>query len=129
MAAALLEPSSSPANMRRVFSAKVSRQRALFTGLAFFALLIGTWHLFRLHIDTQRTLPEATKKGPLGRYWSVSGDGNLEGLAKWEKPKEIEKIVALIFYGRPASVSILDCYLKVGECGRTLPSKSDIEAA
>lgn len=48
------------------------------------------------------------------RYWSVSENGKLEGQTTWAKPKEIDKIVAIIFYGRPATVSILDCYLKVG---------------
>jgi hypothetical protein len=43
----------------------------------------------------------------------VTDKGRLEGLATWNKPKGINKIVAIIFYGRPPTVSILDCYLKV----------------
>jgi hypothetical protein len=47
------------------------------------------------------------------KYWTVSGDGAFEGLSAWTKPKSLSKIVGLIFYGRPATVSVLDCYLKV----------------
>ncbi|KAF1812208.1 hypothetical protein P152DRAFT_397454 [Eremomyces bilateralis CBS 781.70] len=49
--------------------------------------------------------------GTLPRYWSVTGK-NFEGAAEgYRKPRGL-KIVGLVFYGRPASVSILDCYLK-----------------
>ncbi|KAF2090726.1 hypothetical protein K490DRAFT_34927 [Saccharata proteae CBS 121410] len=35
----------------------------------------------------------------------------MEGVLNWPKPKDF-RIVGLVFFGRPASVSILDCYLK-----------------
>lgn len=58
-------------------------------------------------------LGSSGETGTKGRYWSVSNKGGLEGLSTWKKPAGL-KIVAMIFYGRPATVSILDCYLKVG---------------
>jgi hypothetical protein len=50
--------------------------------------------------------------GTLPRFWSANGE-NMDDLAHWEKPKGIDKIMGLVFYGRRQSVSILDCYLKV----------------
>ncbi|CEI68818.1 unnamed protein product [Fusarium venenatum] len=47
----------------------------------------------------------------LPRFWSANGE-NMDDLTHWEKPKGIEKIMGLVFYGRRQSVSILDCYLK-----------------
>lgn len=49
---------------------------------------------------------------PLPRYWSVTGQGALEGVTDWVKPEGL-RIVGLVFFGRPESVGILDCYLKV----------------
>ncbi|KAK7610902.1 hypothetical protein IWX49DRAFT_625516 [Phyllosticta citricarpa] len=48
---------------------------------------------------------------PLPRYWSVTGQGALEGETDWIKPEGL-RIVGLVFFGRPESVGILDCYLK-----------------
>ncbi|OBS21170.1 hypothetical protein FPOA_07508 [Fusarium poae] len=53
-------------------------------------------------LETSATLP---------RFWSANGE-NMDDLAHWEKPKGVEKIMGLVFYGRRQSVSILDCYLK-----------------
>ncbi|RGP79640.1 hypothetical protein FLONG3_2194 [Fusarium longipes] len=47
----------------------------------------------------------------LPRFWSAD-EGNMDDLARWEKPKGIKQIMGLVFYGRRQSVSILDCYLK-----------------
>lgn len=52
------------------------------------------------------------KPTTLPRFWSTNGE-SMEDLAHWQKPKGIEKIMGLVFYGRRQSVSILDCYLKV----------------
>ncbi|RGP76124.1 hypothetical protein FSPOR_370 [Fusarium sporotrichioides] len=56
--------------------------------------------------------PENPKtSSTLPRFWSAKGE-NMDDLAYWEKPKGVEKIMGLVFYGRRQSVSILDCYLK-----------------
>lgn len=51
-------------------------------------------------------------KEALPRDWTFT-DRAPQGLdASWEKPKNLS-IVGLVFFGRPPSASILDCYLKV----------------
>lgn len=48
---------------------------------------------------------------PLPRYWSITDKSDLEGVTAWPKPKEF-RVVGLVFFGRPVSVSILNCYLQ-----------------
>ena len=50
--------------------------------------------------------------GTQQRYWT-SKDNVLSGVADWERPLEVKKIMGLVFYGRRVTVSVLDCYLKV----------------
>lgn len=50
--------------------------------------------------------------GTLDRFWSSNGE-SVQDLVHWSKPKGVDKILGLVFYGRRQSVSILDCYLKV----------------
>jgi hypothetical protein len=64
--------------------------------------------------DTIATAAQVTLTGKqaLPRDWTFS-DRAPEGLnSSWEKPKDL-RIVGLVFFGRPPSASILDCYLKV----------------
>ncbi|KAF5969526.1 hypothetical protein FBULB1_10205 [Fusarium bulbicola] len=49
--------------------------------------------------------------GTLDRFWSSNGE-SVQDLVHWSKPKGVDKIMGLVFYGRRQSVSILDCYLK-----------------
>lgn len=44
-------------------------------------------------------------------YSSNLAPKNANSTQKWTKPENL-KIIALIFYGRPETVSILDCYMK-----------------
>lgn len=37
----------------------------------------------------------------------------LPGVTTWERPGGVSKVMALVFFGRRQTVSILDCYLKV----------------
>jgi hypothetical protein len=92
-------------------------KQILLLGLTVFAVTLWCWHIFhgqKRHIIL-RTGGGSSRhqNGIKGRYWSVSEKGALEGLAAFKKPEVIDKIVAIIFYGRRATVSILDCYLKV----------------
>src|ERR1700760_3388521 len=87
-------------------------KQTLLLGIACATLMLWTWHLFGSEHPSKplwSSAPAAKKT----RYWSMSENGELEGLETWTRPSEIDKIVAIIFYGRPATVSILDCYLKV----------------
>jgi len=81
---------------------------AIVAALTFF---IGCWHIFGS--STHRTAPQwpAFSGSRLPQNWSISGTGSLEGVTDFVKPANLS-VVALIFYGRPATVSILDCYLK-----------------
>lgn len=45
-------------------------------------------------------------------FWTTD-DEHLRQLTYWERPKEIKKVMGMVFFGRRHSVSILDCYLKV----------------
>ncbi|KAM0501541.1 hypothetical protein ACHAP8_004529 [Fusarium lateritium] len=60
--------------------------------------------------DPKESKPPKTS-ATLPRFWSANGE-NMDDLAHWEKPKGVEKVMGLVFYGRRQSVSILDCYLK-----------------
>jgi hypothetical protein len=69
------------------------------------------------HFSLPKSLSKVSKyfrepKWGVAQYWSISGDSILEGVTDFVRPEGL-KIVALVFYGRPASVSILDCYLRV----------------
>ncbi|KAF2663329.1 hypothetical protein BT63DRAFT_124844 [Microthyrium microscopicum] len=95
-----------------------SRQ-TIFTVVVFFTLLIWSWQIFGS--STPRTRESSKPSAPIvdplppyvkPRYWSASHLGGLEGIKAFPKPDGLNKIVAIIFYGRPATVSILDCYLK-----------------
>jgi hypothetical protein len=95
----------------------LSRQPLLLS-LAAFAALLWFWH-FASPKGYSRLLPVyGPQKKPEDRrekpYWSMSSTtGALEGLQTFQKPDGLNKVSAMIFYGRPATVSILDCYLKV----------------
>lgn len=45
-------------------------------------------------------------------FWTTDDD-HLRQLTYWKRPKEIRKVMGMVFFGRRHSVSILDCYLKV----------------
>jgi hypothetical protein len=92
----------------------VSRSSVL-SAVAFFAALIWCWHVFGPSSYRIRKTPSLTSTTPghiKPRYWSASQLGGLEGISTWQRPAGLNKIVGLVFYGRPATVSILDCYLK-----------------
>jgi hypothetical protein len=72
--------------------------------------LLGCWHFFGG--QSGQGMAPLGAHAPLPKYWSVSGKGSLEGVTDFKKPENLS-IVALVFYGRPPTVSILDCYLKV----------------
>ncbi len=108
--------------MRRLRAAPARPQVVLFS-VSIFAALLLFWHLLT-DAGPRRLFGSAPsgKKAQFGserrpivksKYWTVSGNGAFEGLSLWTKPKSLNKIVGLIFYGRPATVSVLDCYLKV----------------
>lgn len=83
--------------------------------LAFFAFLLGSWQLHDTNWQRQKG-GKALYSSPgesLPRYWSATTrDGAIEGVTDFERPANLS-IVGLVFYGRPAVVSVLDCYLKV----------------
>lgn len=87
---------------------------------AFIVIGMVGWHFFDPSIirgpsttvaAVASSLTVAGKRA-LPRDWTLV-DKAPQGITGWQKPKGLRKIVGLIFYGRPASVSILDCYLKV----------------
>src|ERR1700710_1343156 len=84
------------------------------SAIAFFAVLLWCWHVFGPSSYTlRRTLISPTFGGHIKpRYWSAAQLGGLEGISTWQRPEGLKKIVGLVFYGRPETVSILDCYLK-----------------
>ncbi|KAF2455657.1 hypothetical protein BDY21DRAFT_69778 [Lineolata rhizophorae] len=96
---------------------------ALFAVTGLLALLILAFHSYgptaALNIsDYVHELPAASSSSSadpvdntLPKFWSMTGKPDLEGVTHYEKPADF-RVVALVFYGRPASVSILDCYLK-----------------
>lgn len=49
---------------------------------------------------------------PLPKFWSVHG-GTGRGETNTTKPRGVNKVMGLVFYGRRSTASILDCYLKV----------------
>ncbi|KAF2140305.1 uncharacterized protein K452DRAFT_253054 [Aplosporella prunicola CBS 121167] len=65
-------------------------------------LLLWHWRSTGGAHRAHRTLP---------KYWSINDGGEPQGVTNWPKPKDF-RIVGLVFFGRPVSVSILDCYLK-----------------
>jgi hypothetical protein len=89
--------------------AAVSRLAAL-SAISTFSIFLYCWHVFGFRIATSLGSHHLSS---LPKYWSVSRKGSFEGLQTWKKPEGLDRVVALVFYGRPASVSILDCYLKV----------------
>lgn len=78
--------------------------------LAFLTLIITAWHFFGS--PSRPTTPHLPVYAKQPKNWSVSGKGSLEGVTDFKKPENLT-VVALVFYGRPTTVSILDCYLKV----------------
>ncbi|KAG8529541.1 uncharacterized protein KY384_006178 [Bacidia gigantensis] len=101
---------------------EISRVETTFTA----AITTPTTALAEDHVDDESTstdsaaTPGATESSngsssnksetsptPTG---SLHGD-NHTAFEEWKKPTEF-KIIGLIFFGRPATVSILDCYLK-----------------
>jgi len=89
-------------------------KQAIFIFVAIFVALIWFWQIFGPHSFSS---PHPSK-GPYKhsrirpKYWSASSTGNLEGIRTWDTPEGLNKVVGIVFYGRPATVSILDCYLK-----------------
>jgi hypothetical protein len=86
--------------------------------LAFFMLLLSSWPLHDAdwHRQTAAHRLYSSNGGILPRYWSATArDGSIEGVTDFKKPSNLS-VVGLVFYGRPAVVSILDCYLKVRLC-------------
>jgi hypothetical protein len=90
-------------------SATFGRQQFIFVA-AVLTFFLWTWHWMASSPWTPKV--HASNRRTKDRYWSVSGAGALEGVSTFKRPKDLNKIVAIIFYGRPATVSILDCYLK-----------------
>jgi hypothetical protein len=103
----------------------IKRKFALSIFAGFAITLIG-WHLFSpgilgltdnflpvhsaTNLTTNKTLT-VDKPKVLPYDWTFS-DKAPQGLdASWQKPAEL-RVVGLVFYGRRASVSILECYLK-----------------
>jgi len=83
--------------------------------LALFTFLLGSWQLYdpawRFH--TGKSESHSAPGGLLPKYWTANvGNSHLEGITDFKRPSNLS-VVGLIFYGRPATVSILDCYLKV----------------
>lgn len=100
----------------------ISHQIAL-SIFALLAISVVGWHFFNPTLDlspkttvqsTTSTLFSVAGKKVLPRHWTLT-DSAPQGTKGWKKPAKLRKIVGLVFYGRPASVSILDCYLKVRE--------------
>lgn len=86
--------------------------------LACLALLTFFISYYQFHGPLPASYGFITKNayGTLPRYWSATREGGVEGVTNWEKPLGL-KVVGLVFFGRPAVVSILDCYLKVRRHG------------
>ncbi|KIW01525.1 uncharacterized protein PV09_07003 [Verruconis gallopava] len=83
---------------------------------ALFAFVLTALHFYcspsqRFGGDGRLLAVPAFGRRKLQRHWSITGRGHLEGVTNFRKPPGL-KVVALVFYGRPGSVSILDCYLK-----------------
>ncbi|KAF4312982.1 hypothetical protein GTA08_BOTSDO01393 [Botryosphaeria dothidea] len=80
-------------------------------------LLLTASFCFLLLVWNMRSTPSPSSASPytpgkeVARYWTITGKDDLEGVTAWQKPKEF-RVVGLVFFGRPISVSILDCYLK-----------------
>jgi hypothetical protein len=83
--------------------------------LAVVTFFVGCWHFLGSFSGSKTSLSRPHVQLP--KYWSVSGKGNLEGETEFIKPENLS-VVALVFYGRPPTVSILDCYLKVRDVGQ-----------
>ncbi|EON63103.1 hypothetical protein W97_02330 [Coniosporium apollinis CBS 100218] len=99
-----------PRRFSTTHSARVSLYKPAIIALCLFvALSLLGWHLFAPAASVSLPSPALSKALP--RFWSATGGGDLDGVTNYEKPLHF-RIVALVFYGRPASVSILDCYLK-----------------
>jgi hypothetical protein len=95
----------------------MTSRQVIFTILACTVALLFCWQLFSPtsyhHLRSSSTpKPIYAQSRTEPRHWTKSGTGNLEGIESWRRPRGLNKIVGLIFYGRPATVSILDCYLK-----------------
>jgi hypothetical protein len=89
--------------------ATFGRQQILIVAIVL-TFFLWTWHWMSSSPWTPKVHP--SNRNTRDRYWSISGAGSLEGVTTFNKPKDLNKIVGIIFYGRPATVSILDCYLK-----------------
>jgi hypothetical protein len=99
---------------------QIQRKKAL-SILACFAISLIVWHLISLgflgptddflpaHSAANITVPDKPKGLP--HDWTFSDKAPQGWDASWQKPAEL-KVVGLVFYGRRASVSILECYLK-----------------
>jgi hypothetical protein len=90
-----------------------SRQ-TFFGTLLFFTFILASWQFLGIGWLSRgrQSLHPVFSRHTLPRNWTVTGNAQFEGAVNFVKPERL-KVVALIFYGRPASVSILDCYLKV----------------
>lgn len=100
-------PSYGSSYGRRSFRLNVRNILLLTAGACFLLLL---WNMRSSSASSSSaSLYRAGKALP--QYWSVTGKTDLEGVTTWPKPKDF-RVVGLVFFGRPVSVSILDCYLK-----------------
>ncbi|KAF2437155.1 hypothetical protein EJ08DRAFT_577628 [Tothia fuscella] len=73
--------------------------------------MIVCWHFLGPQWRHRIPTSPAYSESPLPKYWSVSGKSSLEGVTDFKKLANLS-VVALVFYGRPPTVSLLDCYLK-----------------
>lgn len=100
-----------PAIMGGQFSPSYNTRAFILSGAGIFLILLLLFH--SSSSSSRSPLFETEKHKVLKRNWSViAKDSPLEGPSPdFEKPEGF-KIVGLIFYGRRATVSILDCYLQ-----------------
>ncbi|GME49707.1 uncharacterized protein LTHEOB_5097 [Neofusicoccum parvum] len=93
------------------FSPSYNTRAFILSGAGIFLILLLLFH--SSSSSSRSPLFETEKHKVLKRNWSViAKDSPLEGPSPdFEKPEGF-KIVGLIFYGRRATVSILDCYLQ-----------------
>lgn len=91
-------------------------RRPLLVVLLLIMLMLGCVHYLGLEptLTGKEPVDAAPRRHTLPRNWSATGNEKFDGAVDFMKPDGL-KVVGLVFYGRPASVSILDCYLKVCE--------------
>ena len=110
-------------------------QRHVFIGVvAFVLIMVFVWYDYlmpggmveqvKAHVPSWASIHSPSEEKDVPRlqfnngtmkqyYTSTATEAELLQQAKFEKPPGVEKIMGLLFYGRRATVSIFDCYLKV----------------